>query len=194
MIKDGAGGTLSKIIPNMHVLCCAALSHLSCVQLFCDPVDCSPPGSSVHRILLTRILRWIATPSSRGSSWLRDQTCISCIAGRVYDWATGAAKSLYSCPTLCDPIDGSPPGSSVPGTLQARTLEWVAISFSNAWKWKVKVKSLSCVRLFCDPLDCSLPGSCVHGIPPQYSPEYWSGLPFPLTEPLAKYSKHAYSF
>ena len=58
-----------------------------------------------------------------------------------------AAKSLQSCPTLWDPIDGSPPGSPVPGTLQARTLEWVATSFSNAWKWKVKVKSLSRVRL-----------------------------------------------
>jgi len=61
--------------------------------------------------------------------------------------AAAAAKSLQSCPTLCDPIDGSPPGSPVPGILQARTLEWVAISFSNAWKWKVKVKLLSCVRL-----------------------------------------------
>ena len=58
-----------------------------------------------------------------------------------------AAKSLQSCPTLCDPRDGSPPGSPVPGILQARTLEWVAISFSNAWKWKVKVKSLSRVKL-----------------------------------------------
>ena len=57
------------------------------------------------------------------------------------------AKPLQSCPTLCDPIDGSPPGSPFPGILQARTLEWVAISISNAWKWKVKVKSLSCVRL-----------------------------------------------
>ena len=64
---------------------------------------------------------------------------------------TAAAKSLQSCPTLCDPIDGSQPGSPVPGILQARTLEWVAISFSNAWKWKVKVKSLSCVRLFETP-------------------------------------------
>ena len=61
--------------------------------------------------------------------------------------AAAAAKSLQSCPTLCDPIDSSPPGSSVPGILQARTLEWVAISFSNAWKWKVKVKSLSRVWL-----------------------------------------------
>ena len=59
---------------------------------------------------------------------------------------TAAAKSLQSCPTLCDPIDGSPPGSPVPGILQARTQEWAAISFSNAWKQKVKVKSLSRVR------------------------------------------------
>ena len=62
-----------------------------------------------------------------------------------------AAKSLQSCPTLCNPIDGSTPGSQVPGILQARTLEWVAISFSNEWKWKVKVKSLSRVRLFATP-------------------------------------------
>ena len=62
-----------------------------------------------------------------------------------------AAKSLQSCPTLCDPTDGSPPGSPVPGILQARTLEWVAISFSNAAKWKVKVKSLSRVRLLATP-------------------------------------------
>ena len=62
-----------------------------------------------------------------------------------------AAKSLQSCPTLCDPIDGSPPGSLIPGILQARTLEWVAISFSNAWKWKVKVKSLSCAQLLATP-------------------------------------------
>ena len=66
---------------------------------------------------------------------------------RVKRDAVAAAKSLQLCPTLCDPIDGSPPGSPIPGILQARTLEWVAISFSNAWKWKVKVKSLSCVRL-----------------------------------------------
>ena len=61
------------------------------------------------------------------------------------------AKSLQSCPTLCDPIDGSPPGSAVPGILQARTLEWAAISFSNALKRKVKVKSFSCVRLLVTP-------------------------------------------
>ena len=62
-----------------------------------------------------------------------------------------AAKSLQSCLTLCDPTDSSPPGSSVPGILQARTLEWVAISSSDAWKWKLKVKSLSCVQLLATP-------------------------------------------
>ena len=65
--------------------------------------------------------------------------------------AAAAAKSIQSCPTLCDPIDGGPPGSPVPEILQARTLEWVAISFSNAWKWKVKVKSLGRVQLLATP-------------------------------------------
>ena len=78
-------------------------------------------------------------------------------------FAAAAAKSLQSCPTLCDPIDGSPPGPAVPGILQARTLKWVAVSSFNAWKWKVKVKSLS--RLTpSDPMDCSPPGSSIHGI------------------------------
>ena len=83
-----------------------------------------------------------------------------------YHAVAAAAKSLQSCPTLWDPIDGSPPGSPVPGILQARTLEWVAISFSNAWKWKVKSESevaQSCPTLH-DPMDCSLPGSSVRGI------------------------------
>ena len=79
-------------------------------------------------------------------------------------YAAAAAKSIQSCPTLFDPIDGSPPGSPVPGILQARTLERVAISFSNAWKWKVKVKSLSRVRLLATPMDCSPPGFSIHGI------------------------------
>ena len=75
-----------------------------------------------------------------------------------------AAKSLQSCLTLCDPLDGSLPGSPVPCNLQARTLEWVAISFSNAWKWKVKRKSLKSCPNLSDPMDCSLPGSSIHGI------------------------------
>ena len=87
-----------------------------------------------------------------------------------------AAKLLQSCPTLCDRIDGSPPGSPVPGILQARTLEQVAISFSNAWKWKVKVKSLSRVRLF------ETPWTAAYQAPPSMGfsrQEYWSGLPLP---------------
>jgi len=90
--------------------------------------------------------------------------------------SSAAAKSLQSCPTLCDPIDGSPPGSPVPGILQERTLEWVAISFSNAWKWKVKVKSLSRVRLF------TIPWTSAHQAPPSMGfsrQKYWSGVPSP---------------
>ena len=88
--------------------------------------------------------------------------------------ATAAAKSLQSCPTLCDPIDGSRPGSAVPGILQARTLEWVAIFFSNAWEWQVKVKSLSCVQL------SATPWTAAHQAPPSMGisrQEYWSGVP-----------------
>ena len=96
--------------------------------------------------------------------------------------AAAAAKSLQSCPTLCNPIDSSPPGSSVPGILQARTLEWVAMSFSRAWKWKVKVKSLSRVRLFATPWTVAHQAPPSMGFPMQ---EYWSGLllPSPLLSP-----------
>ena len=87
-----------------------------------------------------------------------------------------AAKSLQSCPTLCDPIDGSPPGSPVPGILQARTLEWVAISFSNAWKWKVKGKSLSRVQLLATPWTAAYQAPPSMGFSRQ---EYWSGVPLP---------------
>ena len=90
--------------------------------------------------------------------------------------AAAAAKSLQSCPTLCNPIDGSSPGSPVSGILQARTLEWVAISFSNAWKWKVKVKSLSRVR------PSVTPWTVAHQAPPSMGfsrHEYWSGVPLP---------------
>ena len=90
--------------------------------------------------------------------------------------AATAAKSLQSCPTLCDPIDGSPPGSSVHGILQARTLEWVAISSSSAWKWKVKVKSLSRVQLLATPWIAAYQAPPSMGFSRQ---EYWSGVPLP---------------
>ena len=86
------------------------------------------------------------------------------------------AKSLQLCLTLCDPIDGSPSGSPIPGILQARTLEWVAISFSNAWKWKVKVKPLSRVWLFATPWTAAYQAPLSMGFSRQ---EYWSGVPLP---------------
>ena len=88
-----------------------------------------------------------------------------------------AARSLLSCPTLCNPIDGRPPGSPVPGILQARTQEWIAISFSNAWIWKVKLKSLSRVRLFATPWTVAQQAPPSMGFSRQ---EYWNGLPFLL--------------
>ena len=106
--------------------------------------------------------------------------------------ATAAAKSLQSHPTLYDPIDSSLPGSPIPGILQARTLEWVAISFPNAWKWKAKVKSLSRVRLL------ATPWTATHQAPPSMGfsrQEYWSGVPLPsplgtLGPALYKESSH----
>ena len=122
----------------------------------------------------------------------------------VVSLAAAAAKSLQSCPTLCDPIDGSPPGSSVPGILQARTLEWVAISFSNfssnflyvCWcsDWntvKMKVKSLSRVQLF------ATPWTVAHQAPPSMGvsrQEYWSGVPLPSPVSLATASFNTFSF
>ena len=103
----------------------------------------------------------------------------------VSEWcfpACSAAASLHSCPTLCDPTDGSPPGSPVPGILQVRTLEWVAISFSNAWKWKVKVKSLSRVRFFATPWTAAYQAPPSMGFSRQ---EYWSGVPLPSPACLA---------
>jgi len=104
----------------------------------------------------------------------------------VYYWIWGfkfcinayaaAAKSLQSCLTLGDPIDGSQPGSSVPGILQARTLECVAISFSSAWKWKVKVKLLSRIRLLATPWTAAYQAPPSMGFSRQ---EYWSGVPLP---------------
>ena len=106
-------------------------------------------------------------PAELGMNWLTP---------KQYAHAAAAAKSLQPCPTLCDPIDGSPPGSPVPGILQARTLEWVAISFSNACKWKVKVMSLSCVQLLATPWTAAYQAPPSMGFSRQ---EYWSGMPLP---------------
>ena len=98
--------------------------------------------------------------------------------------AAAAAKSFQSCLTLCDPIDGSPPSSLIPEILQARTLEWVAISFSSAWKWKVKVKLLSCVQLFATPWTGAYQAPPSMGFSRQ---EYWSGVPLPSPNMYLKY-------
>ena len=127
----------NKIIKKIICLWSWSITQ-SCPTLF-HPMDCNLPGSPDHGISQARILEWVAVPFSRGSSQSRDQTQVSLIAGRFFTvWATreapliclAAAKSLQSCPTLCDPIDGSPSGSPVPRILQARTLEWGAIAFS----------------------------------------------------------------
>ena len=100
--------------------------------------------------------------------------------------AAAAAKSLQSCLTLCDPIDRSPPGSPIPGIFQARVLEWVAISFSNAWKWKVKVKSLSRFRLF------ETPWTAAYQAPPSMGfsrQEYWSRVPMPSLNGVTKHAQ-----
>ena len=124
-----------------------------------------------HRVSIQQPWVWLLFPMPQYQT-----TRIWAPKRQWMDAAAAAAKSLQSCPTLCDPIDGSPPGSAVPGILQARTLEWVVISFSNAWKWKVKVKSLSRVRLFTTPWTAAYEAPPSMGFSRQ---EYWSGLPLP---------------
>ena len=158
------------------------------------PFQESNSGLLYHRQILhylshqgsSGILEWVAYPFSRGSSQPRNQTRLSCIAGGFFTrratreaherWSTATAKSLQSCPTLCDPIDGSSPGSPVPWIIQARTLEWGAISFSNAWKWKVKGKLLSRVRLFATLWTAAYQAPLSMGFSRQ---EYCSGVPLP---------------
>ena len=112
---------------------------------------------------------WV--PCSEECTYTRSQLAEQKLAA-----VAAAAKSLQSCPTLCDPRDSSPSGFPVPGILQARTLEWVAISFSNAWKWKVKAKSFSHVWLLATPWTAAYQAPPSMGFSRQ---EYWSGLPLP---------------
>jgi len=121
---------------------------------------------------------FVSDQRSSPEPWIQSTDCKSQDYQRTNPAAAAASKLLQSCLTLCDPIDGSPPGSPIPGILQARTLVWVAISFSNAWKWKVKVKvkSLSRVRLL------STPWTAAYQAPPSMGfsrQEYWSEVPLP---------------
>ena len=144
----------------------------------CRSGDGGPPRfsfqdqrSSFHLPSWLTTLSWISLQISfsveRSRLTQSHELCLRAVAA-------AAAKLLQLCPTLCNPIDGSPPGSPVPGILQARPLEWVAISFSNAWKWKVKVKSLSHVQLL------ATPWTAAHQAPPSMGfsrQEYWSRVP-----------------
>ena len=115
---------------------------------------------------------------------LTRQTFVDKVMSLLFNMlSAAAAKPLQSCPTCCDPIDGRPPGSPVPGILQARTLGWVAISFSNAGKWKVKVKLLSRVRLFATPWTVAYQAPPSMGFSRQ---EYWSGVPSPSPNMLSR--------
>ena len=142
----------------------------------------SPPSFSVHVILQTRILECVSIPFSRESSQLRDQTWVSCTAGGFFTEPPGkpslseVSEVTQSCPTLCDPMDCSPPRFSVHWIFQARVLEWVAISFSSAWKWKVKVKLFSHVKLLATPRTAAYQAPLSIGFSRQ---EYWSGVPLP---------------
>ena len=133
------------------------------------------PGKGVRVKILGLsgiMVKWLIT--SFGNWWtVQGSQRGDAVVGEAF---AAAAKSLQSCPTLCVPIDGSPPGSAVPVIRQTRTLEWVAISFSNAWKWKGKVKSLSDVRLFATPWTAAYQAPPSVGFSRQ---EFWSGLPLP---------------
>ena len=133
--------------------------------------------------------RWTYKDSSSGSLETKIQTSFSTCLMSMWHfqyYAAAAAKSLQSCPTLCDPIDCSLSGSAVPGILQARTLEWVAIFFSNAGKWKVKVKSLNHVRLLATPWTAAYQAPPSTGLSRQ---EYWSGVPLPSLEENRRVNK-----
>ena len=135
----------------------------------------------VERMAKNRTVTGYSSFHSTGDLLITKQNMYSCNAEIWWTCyyvplAAAAAKSLQSRPTLCDPTDSSPLGSPVPGILQARILEWVAISFSSAWKWKVKVKLLSCVQLLATPWTAAHQASPFMEFSRQ---EYWSGVPLP---------------
>ena len=162
------------------------LSHFSYVWLFATL--CTKAHQALLSMRFSRQKYWSGlpcpSPGDLPNPGIEPKSLMSpALAGQFFTtsatWeapAAAAAKSLQSCPILCDPIDGSPLGFPVPGILQARTLEWVAISFSNAWKWKGKVKSLSHAQLLATPWTVPYQAPLSMGFSRQ---EYWSGLPLP---------------
>ena len=140
-----------------------------------------PQNTGVYEVVSEGLLSSIPEINST-SAWYNVLVIPSKLSAYLHH-AAAAAKSLQSCPTLCDPRDSSPRGSPVPGILQARTLEWGAIAFYNAWKWKVKVKSLSRVQLLAIPWTAAYQAPQPMGFSRQ---EYWSGVPLP--SPATQYS------
>ena len=150
-------------------------------------------GSCIGRRILYHWTTWKVSIQGKPLSLSLAYTFLACLS---YTWlptcsslsaAAAAAKLLQSCPTLCDPTDGSPPGSPVLGILQVRTLEWVAISFSKVWKWKVKVKWLSHVWFVATPWTAAHQAPLSMGFSRQ---EYWSGLPLPSPSALPTPSQY----
>ena len=138
--------------------------------------DCVEDHFRWHAICLKYQIVLQIKYSDRNNANYKELLVSATSSSKYILYAAAAAKSLQSCPTLCDPIDSSPLGSSVPGILQARILEWVAMSFSNAWKWQVKVKSLSRARLLATPWTAAYQTPLSTGFSRQ---EYWSGMPLP---------------
>ena len=156
------------------------MSGICPLLLFIGRVSC-PYAKHLRNVLLClseteHLQAWLSGKSICAERHLNGMTVLLRLEAWIKMQVAAAAKSLQSCPTLCDPTDGSPPGSPIPGILQARTLEWVAISFSSAWKWKVKVKSLSRVRPSATPCTAAFQAPPSMGFSRQ---EYWSGMPLP---------------
>ena len=141
-----------------------------------DPLE---KGTATH----SSILAWRTPRTEEPGRLTRTMGSQDWVTFTSLTAAAAAAKSRQSCPTLCDPTDGSPPDSPVPGILQARTLERVAVSFSNAWKWKVKVKLLSCAWLLATPWTAAYQAPTPMGFSRQ---EYCSGVPLPSPTSLTR--------
>ena len=181
------------IEPRLPALAARSLSHWTVREVprttFLAPCRSPRPsaGSSICMYLIEHNgMEGGEISQSRALTWkcyIRDTVRLppggAVVKNPPANAAAATAKSLQSCPSLCDPIDGSPPGCPVPGILQARTLEWAAISLSNAWKWKVKVKSLRSIRLL------ATAGTAAHQALPSMGfsrQECWSGVPLPMQE------------
>ena len=166
-----SSSSFGQIGPKSPLFICAVPEHLDKLARFSDP---SLSSFQLHNGTLSAKAQVHFEIPRVWQSLLSVFTCQS--LSRTHISHAAAVRSLQSCLTLCNPIDGSPPGSAVPGILQARTLEWVAISFSKVWKWKVKL--LSRVRLFATPWTATYQALLPMGFSKK---EDWSGLPLPST-------------